>query len=241
MNNGWSLKRLHKLIVMSATYRQASAVTPELLAKDPDNRLLARGPRGRLDAEQIRDSALRASGLLAAKLGGPSVFPPQPAGVTTEGAYGQLQWKVSEGPDRYRRGLYTFMKRTTPYAMFLTFDGPSGELCVPRREVSNTPLQALTLLNDPVFVEAAQALGHQVAFEPGSVRVRAGKLFRRCLTHFPDDDELALLERFVENQRMRFGHGAAVAGAPATAIAERAAWAALARSLLNVDEMVTKN
>jgi hypothetical protein len=178
---------------------------------------------------------------LAAKLGGPSVFPPQPAGVTTEGAYGALQWKVGEGPDRYRRGLYTFMKRTTPYAMSSTFDGPSGEVCVPRREVSNTPLQALTLLDDPVFVEAAQALGRRMAFETGSVRVRTAKLYRRCLTHFPGDEELALLVRFYENQRTRFGHGAAVVGTPATVVAEQAAWAALARSLLNVDEMVTKN
>ncbi|HEY7426666.1 MAG TPA: PSD1 and planctomycete cytochrome C domain-containing protein, partial [Gemmataceae bacterium] len=120
----WSMKKMHKLIVLSATYQQASRVRPELLTKDPDNALLARGSRVRLEAEQVRDAVLRCSGLLAAKVGGPSVFPPQPPGVTTEGAYGQLQWKVSTGPDRYRRGLYTFSKRTAPFALFTTFDAP---------------------------------------------------------------------------------------------------------------------
>ncbi|HZY86218.1 MAG TPA: PSD1 and planctomycete cytochrome C domain-containing protein, partial [Gemmataceae bacterium] len=148
VGRGWSLKAMHRLIVTSATYRQSARVTPELLARDPENRLLARGPRFRLEAELLRDAALRASGLLSPRLGGPSVFPPQPPGVTTEGAYGALAWKPSAGPDRYRRGLYTFSKRTAPFAAFTTFDAPSGEACVARREASNTPLQALTLLND---------------------------------------------------------------------------------------------
>ena len=169
---GWSMKRMHKLIVMSATYQQSSRATPELLAKDPENRLLARGPRVRLEAEVIRDAALRASGLLSERIGGPSVFPPQPPGVTTEGTYGGLEWKVSPGGDRYRRGLYTFTKRTAPFAMATTFDAPSGEVCVARREVSNTPLQALTLLNDPVFEEAAQALGRLMAARGGPVEER---------------------------------------------------------------------
>ncbi len=159
VRRGWSMKQMHRLIVTSATYRQASRGTPQSWQIDPDNKLLGRGPRVRLEAEQIRDAVLRVSGLLSEKVGGPSVFPPQPPGVTTEGAYGQLQWKVSDGPDRYRRGLYTFSKRTAPFAMFATFDAPSGEVCVARRDVSNTPLQALTLLNDPAFTEAAQALG----------------------------------------------------------------------------------
>ncbi|MCA9219498.1 MAG: PSD1 domain-containing protein, partial [Planctomycetales bacterium] len=130
MEDGWSMKRLHKRIVMSATYRQASRVTPELLELDPENVWLARGPRVRLDGEMIRDAALRASGLLSPKLGGPSVFPPQPPGVTTEGTYGKLNWNPSTGEDRYRRGLYTFSKRTAPFAMFTTFDGPTGEACL---------------------------------------------------------------------------------------------------------------
>ena len=139
MREGWSLKRLHRTIVTSSTYRQTSHVTPETLARDGVNELLGRGPRFRLDAELVRDSVLRISGLWSTRIGGPSVFPPQPANVTTEGAYGQLAWKTSEGGDRYRRGLYTFAKRTAPYAMFTTFDGPSGEACVARRELSNNP------------------------------------------------------------------------------------------------------
>ena len=201
VQSGWSIKAMHRLIVTSATYRQSSRITPELLAKDPENRLLARGPRVRLEAEVIRDSALRVSGLLAEKIGGPSVFPPQPPGVTTDGAYGGLAWKISPGGDRYRRGLYTFSKRTAPYATFTTFDAPSGEVCVARREVSNSPLQALTLLNDPVFEEAAQALGRMMAASGGSVEDRAGVLFRRCLTRPPDAVELSMLVQFYRGQK----------------------------------------
>jgi mono/diheme cytochrome c family protein len=244
VRQGWSLKKMHRLIVTSATYRQSSRVTPELLAKDPDNRLLARGPRVRLEAEVIRDAALRASGLLSEKLGGPSVFPPQPAGVTTEGAYGQLAWNVSPGEDRYRRGLYTFSKRTAPYAMFTTFDGPSGEVCVARREVSNTPLQALTLLNDPVFTEAAQALGRLMAARPGTVEERIEYLFRRCLTRAPQADERSLLVQFYETQKRRCLNkeldAAALAGKGDGDVNERAAWTALARTLLTLDETIVK-
>ncbi|RYD17762.1 MAG: DUF1553 domain-containing protein, partial [Verrucomicrobiaceae bacterium] len=167
VEGGWSMKKLHRLIVTSATYKQDSRVTPELLEKDPQNRLLARGPRLRIEAEMIRDLALSASGLLSEKLYGPSVRPPQPASVT-EGAYGGMSWKVSEGEDRYRRGLYTFAKRSAPFASFMTFDAPTGEACVARREVSNTPLQSLVLLNDEVFVETARALGKKIAAHPGT-------------------------------------------------------------------------
>src|SRR4029079_5476194 len=133
---------------------------------------------------------------LAQKLGGPSVFPPQPAEVTTEGAYGQLKWQVSSGLDRYRRGLYTFMKRTTPFALFSTFDGPSGEVCVARREVSNTPLQALTMLNDQTILEACREIGRQTPGEKGTVTERSTRLFRRVLTRPPTKQETALLVRF---------------------------------------------
>jgi hypothetical protein len=244
VEKGWSMKRMHRLIVTSATYRQSSRATPDLLAKDPENRLLARGPRVRLDAEAIRDSVLQISGLLADGIGGPSVFPPQPPGVTTEGTYGGLAWNVSSGRDRYRRGLYTFTKRTAPYAMFTTFDGPSGEVCVARREVSNSPLQALTLLNDIVFDEAAQALGSTIASARGEVNERASGLFRRCLSRPPRPDELALLVQFYQRQRERLGHkeldAARIAGpGPGDAI-ERAAWTIVARAILNLDEAVTK-
>ncbi len=162
---GWSMKAMHRLIVTSSTYRQASRVTRESLAIDPTNALLARGARFRVDAELIRDIALSASGLLNPQIGGPSVFPPQPDGATTL-AYSQ-GWATSQGPSRYRRGLYTFLKRTAPYAAFITFDAPTSESTCVRRERSNTPLQALTLLNDAVFVEASQALARRV-LESGS-------------------------------------------------------------------------
>ncbi len=244
VRQGWSLKHMHRLIVTSATYRQASTVTPELLAKDPDNRLLARGPRVRLEAEQVRDAILRESGLLCPKIGGPSVFPPQPANVTTEGTYGQLAWKPSEGPDRYRRGLYTYSKRTAPFAAFATFDAPSGEVCAARREVSNTPLQALTLLNDPAFLEGARALGRMMAARPGSVEERVDYLFCRCLTRPPAQDERQTLVHFFEAQKRRFADGtlipAGFAGPGEGDAAERAAWTALARALFNLDEAITK-
>jgi len=240
----WSLKSLHRLIVTSATYRQSSAVTPALLARDAPNRLIARGPRFRMEAEQVRDAALTVSGLLTPKLGGPSVFPPQPAGVTSEGTYGPLTWKVSEGPDRYRRALYTFTKRTAPFAMALTFDAPSGEACVARREVSNTPLQALTLLNDTVFVEAAQALGRMLTSRPGSVEERASYLFRRAVTRPATIEERALLVRFFEAQKTRLIakelNAAAIAGPGEGDAIDRAAWTLLARSVLNLDETITK-
>jgi hypothetical protein len=245
VKQGWSKKKMHKLIVRSATYRQSSRVSPELAAKDPHNELLARGPRVRLEAEQLRDAALRYSGLLSEKIGGPSVFPPQPPAVTTEGAYGQLQWKVSKGPDRYRRGLYTFSKRTAPFAMFATFDAPSGEVCVARREVSNTPLQALTLLNDPAFTEAAQALGKMMAERKGSVAERVDYLFRRCLTRPPSAEEAAQLVRFFQTQKSRCQRkeidAAKIAGTGAGDVNERAAWTALARTLFNLDEAIVKD
>jgi hypothetical protein len=242
---GWSLKRLHRLIVTSATYRQSSRLTPRLRQKDPQNVLLARGPRFRLEAELIRDSALRAVGLLSAKMGGPSVYPPQPASVTTEGTYGALPWVPSRGEDRYRRGLYTFAKRTAPFAMSATFDAPSGEACVARRDVSNTPLQALTLLNDVVFTEAAQAFGRALAGQPGTVEQRLTRAFRNFVVRPPTGQEVKLLAGFVTAQRRRFAGREAdamkLAGAGSGDVAERAAWTALARVLLNLDEFVTKN
>jgi hypothetical protein len=245
VNQGWSIKKMHRLIVTSATYRQSSQVTPPLRERDPSNKLLARGPRFRLEAELVRDAALKCSGLLATKIGGPSVFPPQPPAVTSEGTYGALAWKVSTGPDRYRRGLYTFSKRTAPYAMFNTFDAPSGEACLARREVSNTPLQALTLLNDTVFIEAAQALGRTLAARQGPVETRATHLFRRCLTRPPSDEELAMLVKFYQTQKQQFVSkeldAGVVAGPGDGELSERAAWTAVARALLNLDEMITKD
>jgi hypothetical protein len=240
----WSIKHLHRLIVTSATYRQSSRVTPELLARDPENKLLARGPRVRLEAEQVRDSALRAAGLLSAKMYGPSVFPPQPANVTTEGAYGRLEWKVSPGEDRFRRGLYTFAKRTAPFAMTATFDAPSGEACVARREVTNTALQALTMLNDVVLLDAARGLARRAVAHDGTAADRVALLFRLCLVREPTAEESARVGKYYETQRARFAadptRAAAVAGDGPGDAAERAAWTATARAVLNLDEFITK-
>jgi hypothetical protein len=244
MQRGWSLKQMHKLMVMSATYRQSSKAKPEGLAVDPDNHLLARGPRFRLEAEMVRDSALLASGLLVEKIGGPSVRPPQPDGVT-EVAFSSPKWNASTGPDRYRRSLYTFAKRTAPFALYSTFDAPTGEACLARREVSNTPLQALALLNDIVFLEAAQALGKSLAAQPGTIEERIRTAFRRVLTRPPTERETTMLAHFVTAQRARFATAESDAkklapDGPGEA-AERAAWTAVARVLFNLDETISRN
>ncbi len=241
---GWSTKKLHKLIVMSATYRQSSTSSPELVSNDPENALLARGPRFRLDAELVRDGALRASGLLSEKIGGVSVRPPQPVGVT-EVAYGSPAWHASEGPDRFRRSIYTFSKRTAPFALYNTFDAPTGEACVVRRDRSDTPLQALALLNDVVFVEASRALGSEMGRRSEPVKERLALLFRRCLTRLPETDEIEALAKFFEVQRARFASGEldarAVAGDGPGDVNERAAWTAVARAIFNLDESVTRS
>jgi hypothetical protein len=242
---GWSLKQLHKLIMLSATYQQVSRIDPAMRSADPENLLLGRFPRHRVEAELIRDVVLKSSGLLSPKLGGPSVFPPQPAGVTSEGTYGPLAWNVSTGEDRHRRALYTFTKRTAPYAMLLTFDAPSGEACVPRRESSNSPLQALTLLNDQVFLEAAQAMGKQLASLDRDTTARSREAFRRCLTRPPSDHELELVAAFYADQHKRLLakelDAAKIAGPSDGDANERAAWTLVARALLNLDEAITKN
>jgi len=242
---GWSFKRMLRLIVTSATYRQASSASPDKWRRDPDNEWLARGPRFRVDAEVLRDLCLTASGLLNRKVGGPSVFPPQPDGVTSL-SYGAMKWRTSTGPDRYRRGLYTFQKRTSPYAAFATFDAPSGENCVARRARSNSPLQALTMLNDTVFTEAARALARWTLARAGTRdadRVRFA--FRSCISREPTADESSALLAFVRRQRERFERGELdakrLAGATSDGNAvEIAAWMALSRVLLNLDETVTK-
>ena len=243
MKQGWSMKKLHRLIVTSSTYRQQSRITPELLARDPQNRLLARGSRVRLDAEIIRDSALAASGALSGKMFGSPVKPPQPAGVT-EVAFGSPKWDLSAGEDRYRRSLYTFQKRSAPFAMFNTFDAPSGETCLAKREVSNTPLQSLTLLNDIAFVEAAQKLGALTAEQSGGDERKAEFVFRRALTREPAAKEKAKLVAFlhVQRERLKSGELKAVdlAGDGKGDVMERAAWTTVARAVLNLDEMINK-
>ena len=256
---GWSMKSMNRLIVSMATYRQSSATSAEMLVRDPKNELLAHGPRFRVPAETVRDIALAASGLLATALGGPSVYPPQPEGVTSL-AYGMTEWPTSTGANRYRRGVYTFLKRTSPYAAFITMDAPTSETVCVRRERSNTPLQALTLLNDTVFVEAARALALRVLAElpEASDEDRIRHAFRLCLVRGPRPEELVRLKSFVEHQLSRLASGELDASSivghltgqrPPTSLLsapeemdlkQLAAWTTVARVILNLDETVTK-
>jgi hypothetical protein len=243
----WSLKAIHRLIVTSATYRQSSHERPELAARDPLNILLARQSRQRVEAEVVRDLALACSGLLTRTIGGPSVRPPQPAGISDLTYAGSARWVESTGPDRYRRGLYTWFQRTSPYPMLMTFDAPDSNVCVVRRERSNTPLQALTLLNDTVFVESAQALGRRiVAEQPGGPPARLRYAFRLCLAREPSRAEVDRLEQLFEELlqtcQARPEEAAKLAGKEAAGknVAETAAWVALARAIMNLDEFVTR-
>ncbi len=249
MDSGWSLKKLHRTIVTSATYRQSSVATPELLAKDPDNRLLARGARLRVDAETVRDIALAASGLLNPAVGGPSVFPPAPAFLFLPPAsYSPKSWKPSEGADKYRRGLYTFRFRSVPFPMLQAFDAPNGEMSCVRRTRSNTPLQALTTLNEPLFVESAQALARRVLKEGGANdRERINYAFRLATARTPTPAEADVLLGLLSKEEKRIADGwvsaQEVAGKAATgevAPTRVAAWTVVARVVLNLDETITK-
>jgi hypothetical protein len=231
VERGWSMKHVHRLIALSATYRQSSRITPESLSRDDQNRLLARGPRFRLDAEAIRDNALTVAGLLSPKLGGPPVRPFQPAGLWDNKVGGdKVTYDLSTGEDAYRRGLYTVWKRGSPYPSFVNFDATARNACTVRRSRSNTPLQALTLLNDPVYVEAARALAARVLRErpDTTVPARIHHAFQLCLARLPSPVELAALERLHAQQ-------SAAHVTPATA------WQAVAAALLNLDETITKN
>jgi len=242
VRQNWSMKALHKLIVCSATYRQSSAVRPELRERDPQNVLLARQNRLRLEAEIVRDSALATSGLLVETIGGPSIRPPQPAGISDLTYAGSAKWVESTGPDRYRRGLYIWFQRTSPYPTLMTFDAPDSNVCTVRREKSNTPLQALALLNDAVFVECAQALGKRVAAGSGDVPRRLTLAWKLCSGREPSSEELARVTKLFDELRTLYQTqpeaASKLSGKAATA--ESAAWVALARTLLNLDEFVMR-
>jgi hypothetical protein len=236
MDRGWSLKAIHRLIVESATYRQASGIRADCQAADPDNRLLWRQARLRLDAELIRDAALAGSGLLTRTVGGPSVFPPQPEGVMDLGQM-RRPWRTDTGPNRYRRGLYTFFWRATPYAFLTTFDAPGGVQTCTRRLRSDTPLQALTLLNDSAFVELARGLAARILADlppPADDRRRLDHAFLLCLGRRPTDVERRTLEEFLKSER-EWG-----ADADPASVAFSAEWIGIARILLNLDEFVTR-
>jgi hypothetical protein len=248
----WSLKHLHRLIALSATYRQSSRVTPGMLERDPSNRLLGRGPRVRFDAETVQDAALKAAGLLSAKIGGPSVFPVLPDGVMAL-AYGPIAWNLSEGDDRYRRAMYTFWKRSLPYPAMVTFDAPTSEQSCVRRTRSNTPLQALVTLNEPTLNNAARWLGWKALWQGGDDAARAGFVMRQVLGRRPDPEETSALSRLLEDAREAFRSSPKDSAAfglvdpksppplPTGAdVADIAAWTAVARAVLNLDEAITK-
>jgi mono/diheme cytochrome c family protein len=246
-DNGWKVKRLQKQIVMSATYRQSSEVRKELLSKDPDNSMLARQSRLRMPAERIRDAALAASGLLNPQIGGRSVRPPLPAGIAELGYGNSVKWAEDKGPERYRRGLYIHFQRTTPYPMLMTFDAPDSNVACTRRSRSNTSLQALNLLNDPVFVEAAQALAYRLLNErSGSAADRIDYAFRLCIGRSPNEREKQRLSSYFDQQIGILRKDPSAAASLLTLkpdgvdAVEAAAWVGVSRVLLNLDEFITR-
>jgi hypothetical protein len=257
VQSGWNVKDFHRLLVTSATYRQSSRVAPELLQRDPENRLLARGPRFRLPAETIRDSALATSGLLVGTIGGPSVRPYQPEGLWEEVSfgiktYGAQEYEQDHGEALYRRSMYTFWKRSCPPPSLATFDAPDREICTVRRERTNTPLQALVLLNDPIYVEAARSLAQRVMREGGdSNSERAAHAFRMVTGRRPTAAESAVLleelqERLIEFKQNREAATRLLAIGESKAdasleVRELAAWTMVARLILNLDEAITKS
>ncbi len=244
MDNGWHVKSILRTMVTSATYRQASHARPDVDTRDPGNSLLARQSRLRLPSESVRDAALTVSELLYPAVGGKSVRPPIPQGVVDLSYAGSVKWQESTGKDRYRRGLYILFQRTVPYPMLMNFDQPDASLPACQRERSNTPLQALNLLNDPVFVEAAQALAIRVQPVPPSQRVE--RLWEICLSRAPSPRERDWVSSYLKSQTEAFQKDPAQASrmSPAQATgkakAEGAAWTALASVVLNLDEFITR-
>ena len=255
VENGWDVKRLVKQILMSSTYRQSSFTAPQALVIDKNNRLLSRGPRVRLDAEVLRDQALAVSGLLVNQLGGPSVKPPQPDGLWFAVGYTRsntVRFKKDSGRDKvHRRSLYTFWKRTSPPPQMATFDAPTRESCAVRRERTNTPLQALLLMNDPQYVEAARHLAEVTLSNSAGEDQRIRYMFRRALLREPQLDELAVLQETLQNSLAEFNAGPENAkalvkiGENAASeqwnAAELAAYTMLANLIMNMDEFVSRN
>jgi hypothetical protein len=225
MSHGWSQKYIHRLIVTSATYQQSSNARPDLDSVDPYNKLLARQSRVRLDAEIVRDVALAASGLLNYHVGGPSVFPPIPDGVMGLGQV-KHEWKVSKGRDRYRRGMYTFTYRNSLHPALASFDAPDAISACTRRIRSNTPLQALNLLNDAAWMEYAQALGKRACERSSDDRTRIAYAFRAAVARTPSDDEVGILVRLLDKTRRESD--------------DKLAWTLVARAILNLDETITR-
>jgi hypothetical protein len=254
IRTGWNMKAMQRLIVTSATYRQSSRVTPELEERDPENRLLARGPRFRLSAEEIRDNALAASGLLNLKIGGPSVYPYQPKGIWEELAFGQgftgQSYTEGKGEDLYRRSMYTIWKRTAPPPALTTFDAPDREKCIARRQLTNTPLQALVLMNDPTYVEAGRFLAQRAILESGHEPAqRIDHMFRLATSRYPKPQERDVLAQLVAQETAEYGQDRAAAlkllsvGAtrsnPTINASELAAWTTVGSAILSLDETIS--
>jgi hypothetical protein len=250
VENGWNMKQLLRSLLTSATYRQSSKVSSDLVQLDPDNRLLARGPRFRLPAETIRDQAIAVAGLLSTKMHGPPVKPPQPA-MGLSAAFGSsTDWATSAGDDRYRRGLYTTWRRSNPYPSMSAFDAPNREVCTLRRVRTNTPLQALVTLNDPVYIEAAQALGRNMfkASDSNAGRIEFG--LKAALCRPIQADEIEVLQKLHEKAFGIFKEQPDAAKKMATDplgalpegmdAVEMAAWTVVANAILNLDEFLMR-
>jgi hypothetical protein len=223
-------------LVLSATYRQSGDTTPEKLSRDPRNRLLSRGPRTRLSAEMIRDQALVLSGRFSSKMFGPPVMPPQPEGVWRS-VYNGAVWKTSEGEDHYRRAVYTYWKRTSGYPSMLTFDAPSRDVCVVRRVVTNTPLQALVTLNDPAFIELAQGFAERMEKSGDRPRERIAGGYRLAVGREIDRDKLQRLMKLYDEAVAAYD---ADQDKPLAATRERYGLVVVANAMLNLDEVLTK-
>lgn len=238
----WGMKALIKEIVMSGTYRQSSVITPEFYQKDPHNELYARGPRLRLTAEEIRDQALAVSGLLSKKMYGPGVMPPQPDGVW-QSVYSNESWIESKGEDKYRRAIYTYLKRTSPYPSFITFDAGSREVCTIRRTVTNTPLQALVTLNDPVYLEAAYQFAKSMNMENVEKGISTG--FENATSSEIDADKLAVLKNLYDQAMVEFSGSGNIdqnfIGLKEKPSAKLAALTVVANAIMNLDEFLTKS
>ena len=244
MDRGWSMKELLREIVTSATYQQSSQTDSERLASDPDNQLFCRGPRFRLEAEMVRDAALATSGLLSSKMYGKSVMPPQPEGVW-QVVYSADKWETSMGEDRYRRGLYTFWRRTSPYPAMMAFDATSREICTVRRIRTNTPLAALVTLNDPAFIEAAQALARDtVNIDAEEIQDEIAYIFRRCLVRPPRKEEIESITALYQSAFDHYSNdaeaAAEMAGIDSGDTVQLAVWTVIGNMLLNLDETLTK-
>lgn len=250
MESGWSMKHVHRQIVLSATYQQSSRVTPELLKRDPYNKLYSRAPRFRLPAETVRDNALAIAGLLSHKMAGPPIFPPQPPNIWRHVGRNEPKYETSDGNDRFRRGIYVIWRRSAPYPSFINFDAPDRASCVVNRPRTNTPLQALTLLNDPAYVEMAVALAERIATDKDaqSVEDRVALAVKMCVARTATKDEVKHLADVYRQERERFASSPDDAksllgkqAGPVSDAKEVAAWFFVANILLNLDETITKS